>query len=51
MNAVQIILWIIGVALIVYGVLTLVRGGVLLGIVLIVVGLIVAPGLSFLGIG
>jgi hypothetical protein len=45
------LLWIIGVALIVFGVVTLVRGGVLMGIVLIVVGLIVAPGLSFLGVG
>jgi hypothetical protein len=45
------LLWILGVALIVYGIVTLVRGGVILGIVLIVVGLIVAPGLSFLGVG
>jgi hypothetical protein len=45
------LLWILGVILIIWGVVTLVRGGVLFGIVLIVVGLIVAPGLSFLGIG
>ena len=45
------LLWVIGVALVVFGVVTLIRGGVLMGIVLIVVGLVVAPGLSFLGVG
>ena len=45
------VLWIIGVILIVLGVLRLVKRDFLWGIVLIVVGLIVAPGLSFLGIG
>ena len=38
------ILWLIAVALVVYGIITLVRGGVLMGIVLIVLGLIVGPG-------
>ncbi len=38
------ILWIIAVALVIWGIVTLVRGGVLMGIVLIVVGLLVGPG-------
>jgi len=38
------ILWIIAVALVIWGIVTLVRGGVLMGIVLIVLGLIIGPG-------
>ena len=38
------ILWLIAVVLVIWGIVTLVRGGVLLGIVLIVVGLLVGPG-------
>ena len=38
------ILWLIAVALVIYGIITLVRGGVLMGIVLIILGLIVGPG-------
>jgi hypothetical protein len=38
------ILWLIAVALVIWGIVTLIRGGVLLGIVLIVVGLLVGPG-------
>ncbi|MGA9750066.1 MAG: GPGG-motif small membrane protein [Nocardioides sp.] len=39
-----LILWLIAVALVIYGIITLVRGGVLMGIVLIVLGLLVGPG-------
>jgi hypothetical protein len=38
------ILWIIAVVLVISGIVTIVRGGLLLGIVLIVVGLLVGPG-------
>ena len=38
------LLWIIAVALVIWGVVTLVRGGVLMGILLIVVGLLIGPG-------
>lgn len=38
------ILWLIAVALVIWGIVTLVRGQVLMGIVLIVVGLLVGPG-------
>jgi hypothetical protein len=38
------ILWLLAVALVVWGIVTLVRGQVLMGIVLIVVGLLVGPG-------
>jgi hypothetical protein len=38
------ILWLIAVALVIYGIITLVRGGVLMGIVLIILGLIIGPG-------
>ena len=38
------ILWLIAVVLVIAGIVTIVRGGLLLGIVLIVVGLLVGPG-------
>jgi hypothetical protein len=38
------ILWILAVILVIWGIVTLVRGGVLMGIVLIVVGLLIGPG-------
>jgi hypothetical protein len=38
------LLWILAVALVIWGIVTLVRGGVLMGIVLIVIGLLVGPG-------
>lgn len=39
-----LILWILAVILVVSGIVTLIRGQVLFGIVLIVVGLLVGPG-------
>ncbi|MFD0776106.1 GPGG-motif small membrane protein [Streptomonospora algeriensis] len=44
-----ILMLILGIVLIVAGVFALVRRQMLWGIVLIVVGLIVAPGISYLG--
>jgi hypothetical protein len=38
------ILWIIAVVLVIAGIVTIIRGGILWGIVLIVVGLLVGPG-------
>ena len=38
------ILWLLAVILVISGIVTLIRGGVLLGIVLIIVGLLVGPG-------
>jgi hypothetical protein len=38
------LLWIIAVILVIYGIVMLVRGAVLQGILLIVVGLLVGPG-------
>ncbi|HEX5903484.1 MAG TPA: GPGG-motif small membrane protein [Actinomycetota bacterium] len=38
------ILWIIAAILVIAGIVTLIRGGVIAGIVLIVVGLLVGPG-------
>lgn len=38
------ILWILAVILVISGIVTLIRGGVLMGIVLIIVGLLVGPG-------
>ena len=40
----ELILWLIAVALVIYGIVTIVRGNVILGIVLIVLGLLVGPG-------
>ena len=39
-----LILWIIAVVLVISGIVTLLRGQMLFGIVLIVVGLLVGPG-------
>jgi hypothetical protein len=41
---VSTILWIIAAILVIAGIVTILRGGVVVGIVLIVVGLIVGPG-------
>ncbi|MEN3273788.1 MAG: hypothetical protein V7636_2549 [Actinomycetota bacterium] len=38
------ILWLIAVVLVIFGIVTIFRGSVLLGIVLIIVGLLVGPG-------
>lgn len=38
------LLWIVAVALVIWGVITLINGSIILGIVLIVVGLAVGPG-------
>ncbi|HEX2422588.1 MAG TPA: GPGG-motif small membrane protein [Actinomycetota bacterium] len=38
------LLWIVAAVLVIWGIVTIVRGGVLVGIVLIVVGLLIGPG-------
>lgn len=38
------LLWIIAVILVIAGIVTLIRGSILFGIVLIIVGLLVGPG-------
>lgn len=38
------VLWLIAVVLVIAGIVQIVRGGLLVGIVLIVVGLLVGPG-------
>jgi hypothetical protein len=43
-GGVSFILWIIAVALVVWGIVNLVRGAVLAGILLIIAGLLVGPG-------
>jgi len=40
----EFILWIAAVILVIWGVVTIVRGGILMGIVLIILGLLVGPG-------
>ena len=40
----ELVLWLVAVALVVWGIVSIVRGAVLLGIVLIIVGLLVGPG-------
>jgi hypothetical protein len=40
----HLILWIIAVVLVISGIVSIVRGGLLMGIVLIVVGLLIGPG-------
>jgi hypothetical protein len=41
---VTLILWIAAVALVIYGVVSLIRGAILMGVLLIVAGLLVGPG-------
>ena len=43
-GGVSFILWIIAVVLVIAGIVTLIRGGVLAGIALIIVGLLIGPG-------
>jgi hypothetical protein len=43
-GATNTILWIIAAVLVIAGIVSLVRGGVVMGIVLIVLGLLVGPG-------
>jgi len=43
-SGVSTILWIIAAVLVIAGIVTLVRGGVLAGAVLIIVGLLIGPG-------
>jgi hypothetical protein len=43
-RSVEFILWLIAVILVVAGIVSLVRGAVIYGIVLIIVGLLVGPG-------
>jgi hypothetical protein len=38
------LLWILAVVLVIMGIVSIVRGGVLAGIVLIIVGMLVGPG-------
>jgi hypothetical protein len=40
----EFVLWLIAVILVILGIVTIVRGAVLYGVVLIVVGLLVGPG-------
>jgi hypothetical protein len=40
----DLILWIIAAVLVIAGIVTLLRGGVVLGIILIIAGLLVGPG-------
>lgn len=42
--AIGTILWIIAVVLVIWGIVTIVRGGLVMGIVLIIVGLLIGPG-------
>jgi hypothetical protein len=43
-GAVSTLLWIIAVILVIAGIVTLIRGGIVAGIVLIIVGLLLGPG-------
>jgi hypothetical protein len=43
-GGVATLLWIIAVVLVIAGIVTLVRGGIVAGIVLIIVGLLIGPG-------
>jgi hypothetical protein len=43
-SAANTVLWIIAAVLVIAGILSIIRGGVLWGIVLIVLGLLVGPG-------
>lgn len=38
------LLWLVAVVLVIYGIVTILRGNLLMGIVLIIVGLLIGPG-------
>ena len=38
------VLWVVAAALVIWGIVTILQGGVLAGVVLIIVGLLVGPG-------
>ena len=40
----ELVLWLVAVALVIYGIVSIIRGQILLGVVLIIVGLLVGPG-------
>ena len=40
----EFILWLIAVILVIWGIVTIVRGAILWGILLVIVGLLVGPG-------
>jgi hypothetical protein len=40
----EFILWLIAVIMVIYGIVTIIRGSLLFGILLIVLGLLVGPG-------
>lgn len=40
----EFVLWVLAVILVVTGIVQIVRGGVLLGVILIILGLLVGPG-------
>ena len=40
----EFVLWLIAVILVIVGIVTIIRGAVLYGIILIIVGLLVGPG-------
>jgi hypothetical protein len=43
-SGVSLILWVIAAVLVIGGIVTLIRGGVLAGIAMIVIGLLIGPG-------
>jgi len=43
-GSVEFVLWLIAVILVIAGIVALLRGGIVYGIVLIIVGLLVGPG-------
>jgi hypothetical protein len=43
-GGVATLLWIVAVVLVIAGIVTLVRGGLMAGIILIVIGLLIGPG-------
>jgi hypothetical protein len=43
-GGVSLILWIVAAILVIWGIFTIIRGGVLVGIALIVIGLLIGPG-------
>jgi hypothetical protein len=43
-NSTDTILWVLAAILVIAGIVTLIRGGVMVGIILIIAGLLVGPG-------
>ena len=44
MSLLYLLLWLVAVALVIWGIVTIINGSILWGIILIIIGLLIGPG-------